>query len=75
VANDYNQALTITNLSTTDKVDLEDLYTTGGAHISNFGQFFALYASSPTGTIDLMGGGSLTFTHTTAFNPSNIHFS
>jgi len=75
VGNDYDQALTITNFSTSDKVDLEDLYTTGGVHISSFGQFFALYSASPTGTIDLMGGGSLSFTHTTVFNPANVHFS
>ena len=76
VSNNYNQSLTITSLTAASKVDLEDLYTTGGAHIANFGEF--LSALTPTGTGDalhLQGGGSITFAATTAFKSSQFAFS
>ena len=76
VSNKYNQSLAITNLTTVGKVDLEDLYTTGGAHIANFGEF--LSALTPTGTGDalhLQGGGSITFVATTSFKASQFAFS
>ena len=76
VSNKYNQSLAITNLTTVGTVDLEDLYTTGGAHIANFGEF--LSALTPTGTGDalhLQGGGSITFVATTSFKASQFAFS
>jgi hypothetical protein len=76
VANKYDQSLSITNLTTVGTVDLEDLYTTGGAHIGTFSEFLA--ALTPTGTgdvLDLQGHGSITFVATTAFKPSQFHFS
>jgi hypothetical protein len=77
VTHDYNQALVITNFNTSDKLDLEHLYYANGASVTagGFAELFAKYITSPTGTIALERGGSLTFTPTTAFNPANIHFS
>jgi hypothetical protein len=76
VANNYHQALTITNLTTVSKVDLEDLFTTGGTHIGSFSDF--LGALTPMGTGDVLhlhGGGSITFAATTAFKSSQFAFS
>ena len=76
VANNYHQSLTITNLTTVSKVDLEDLYNPGGTHIGSFSSF--LSDLTPTGTGDvlhLQGGGSITFAATTAFKASQFAFS
>lgn len=76
VANNYHQALTITNLTTVSNVDLEDLYNPGGTHIGSFASF--LSDLTPTGTGDvlhLQGGGSITFAATTSFKASQFAFS
>lgn len=75
-SNNFTGTVVVAGLNTGDKVDLEDLYTTGGAHISSFGQMLSAMQFTPTGdTLMLQGGGELKFAAGTVFSPSKFMFS
>ena len=74
--NDYGGKVTINGLSSTDGVDLEDLYTTGGVEITSFSQMEAAMSFTPTGDVlKLQGGGSITFAANTPLTAAEFHFS
>jgi len=73
---DFKGMVTISGLNTSDNVDLEDLYTTGGAHITSFTQMLGAMSFTPTGDVlNLMGGGDIKFAATTPLSPSHFTFS
>jgi hypothetical protein len=77
VSKDYAGDVQITNLTGANPtVDLEGLYTTGGTHIGSFATFLSALTPSGTGeTLDLLGGGSISFVATNSFNKSQFTFS
>ena len=76
VSNDYAGKVQLTNLTGADPtVDLEDLYNTGGAHITA-ANFLSSLTSNGTGeTLHLQGGGSIAFVSTNSFDLGKFTFS
>jgi hypothetical protein len=75
-SNKFAGTATVSGLSTSDNVDLEDLYTTGGAHITSFTQMVDAMSFTPTGDVlPLLGGGEINFAATTVLNPGSFKYS
>jgi hypothetical protein len=74
VSNKFAGTITISGLGSGDTVNLDDLYTTGGAHITSSNFAFDL-KGTPTGEVlNLQGGGEIKFAAGTALSLSQFHF-
>ena len=75
-SNNFDGNAVVWGLSTGDTVHLEDLYTTGGAHITSFLQMVGAMQFTPTGDVlNLQGGGEVKFAANTVLAPAKFSFS